>query len=460
MKKSLFAVAAATAFTGAAQAQSSVSVYGIIDAGYIAQSVKASGIAGTGGAGATNNVPSTVTNGAGFGSSAESTSRLGFRGNEDLGGGLRAFFTVEFGMTPTNVNNISGGTTGFNNRQSFVGLGQKGIGQVSIGTQYTPIHEAIGATDPGQQNNMPGNVIYNIDAAVNSQNTGLPASIGMQNGSTASLNNSLITATGGYGVGSNNYTNRAGNSIRFMTERFAGVQGKLFYTSAGSTTDAVFNQSGNTATQSGGINQFTGWGAGLDYSWKNLLVTANYQSFKQQTYACVMTTTNGQCTNGWLASGTSYGIGNATPQLNSVDNQTYLGATYDFGILKAYVGYINRSVESITMPGVKWARTAQQIGVRSFVSPKIETWGSIGNGSITNVYPISTTTQATQSVKANVMGYQLGANYWMSKRTNLYAIYGMNNTSNAAYPTNSSGSATNPVSNGVSAYALGVRHTF
>ncbi len=69
-------------------------------------------------------------------------------------------------------------------------------------------------------------------------------------------------------------------------------------------------------------------------------------------------------------------------------------------------------------------------------------------------------TQATQSVKANVMGYQLGAKYWMSKRTNLYAIYGMNNTSNAAYPTNSSGSATNPVSNGVSAYALGVRHTF
>jgi predicted porin len=34
MKKSLFAVAAATAFTGAAQAQSSVTVYGILDAGY------------------------------------------------------------------------------------------------------------------------------------------------------------------------------------------------------------------------------------------------------------------------------------------------------------------------------------------------------------------------------------------------------------------------------------------
>jgi len=460
MKKSLFAVAAATAFTGAAQAQSSVTVYGIIDAGYIAQTVRASGIAGTSGAGSTTVVPSTVTNGAGFGSSAESTSRLGFRGNEDLGGGLRAFFTVEMGMTPTNVNNVSGATTGFNNRQSFVGLGKKGLGQVSIGTQYTPIHEAIGATDPGQQNNMPGNVIYNIDAAVNSQNTGLPASIGMQNGATASLNNALITAVGGYGVGSNNYTNRAGNSIRFMTDRFAGVQGKVFYTTAGSTTDAVFNQMNNTATVTGGVNQFTGWGAGLDYTWQKLLVTGNYQSFKNQTTACVMTTTNGQCTTGWLASGTSFGLGNSSPSLNSVDNQMYFGATYDFGFMRAYAGYITRKASALYDQNVYWKRNAQQIGVRSFVTPTIETWASGGNGSITNSYSISTTNSNTQNVKANIQGYQLGANYWMSKRTNLYAIYGMNNTSNAAYPTTTSGTATNPVSNGVSAYALGLRHTF
>jgi predicted porin len=460
MKKSLFAVAAATAFTGAAQAQSSVTVYGIIDAGYIAQSVKANGIAGTSGAGSTTVVPSTITNGAGFGSSAESTSRLGFRGTEDLGGGLRAFFTVEMGMTPTNVNNVSGGTTGFNNRQSFVGLGKNGLGQVSIGTQYTPIHEAIAVTDPGQQNNMPGNVIYNIDAGVNSTNTGLPSSIGMQNSGTAALNNALLTQVGGYGVGSNNYTNRAGNSIRFMTDRFAGVQGKVFYTTAGSTTDAVFNQTGNTATATGGVNQFTGWGAGLDYTWQKLLVTGTYQSFKNQTTACIMTTTNGQCTTGWLSSGTSFGLGNSAASLNSVDNQMYLGATYDFGFMRAYAGYINRKASALYDQNVYWARTAQQIGVRSFVTPTIETWASGGNGSITNSYSISTTNANTQNVKANIQGYQLGANYWMSKRTNLYAIYGMNNTSNAAYPTTTSGTATNPVSNGVSAYALGLRHTF
>jgi len=41
MKKSLFAVAAATAFAGAAQAQSSVTVYGVLDMGYIGSNVRA-----------------------------------------------------------------------------------------------------------------------------------------------------------------------------------------------------------------------------------------------------------------------------------------------------------------------------------------------------------------------------------------------------------------------------------
>ena len=86
MKKSLFAVAAVTAFAGAAQAQSSVTVYGLLDYGYqSAQQRNATGTAGT-----------TVSNQntSGFSGSGESTSRIGFKGNEDLGGGASAFFTV------------------------------------------------------------------------------------------------------------------------------------------------------------------------------------------------------------------------------------------------------------------------------------------------------------------------------------------------------------------------------
>ena len=57
-----------------------------------------------------------------------------------------------------------------------------------------------------------------------------------------------------------------------------------------------------------------------------------------------------------------------------------------------------------------------------------------------------TTTRATQ----NFTGYQLGTNYLLSKRTNLYAIYGSTQVSNSSVA----------VSEGGSSYGVGVRHTF
>ena len=78
MKKSLIALAALATVATAAQAQSSVSVYGIIDSGYLRFKSDAD-------AGAIQQVTS----------GALSTSRLGFKGTEDLGGGLKANFTLE-----------------------------------------------------------------------------------------------------------------------------------------------------------------------------------------------------------------------------------------------------------------------------------------------------------------------------------------------------------------------------
>ena len=81
MKKSLLAVAALSAIAGAAQAQSSVTIYGVLDAGYINQKSD----------GTSTNARAQSTNSS-FGQSAEQTSRLGFKGTEDLGGGASAFF--------------------------------------------------------------------------------------------------------------------------------------------------------------------------------------------------------------------------------------------------------------------------------------------------------------------------------------------------------------------------------
>jgi len=119
MKKSLIALAALATVATAAQAQSSVSVYGILDL----------------------NVQSVRTEGTGdqtvAGENALSTSRLGFKGEEDLGGGLRAEFQLESKLTPqTGAAGAGTATTASStlfNREAWVGLNSKDFGAVRFG---------------------------------------------------------------------------------------------------------------------------------------------------------------------------------------------------------------------------------------------------------------------------------------------------------------------------------------
>jgi predicted porin len=455
MKKSLFAIAAATAFTGAAHAQSSVTVYGILDVGYASQTEKVAGTPGTTGATTASAYGATTTSTSGFSSSAQSTSRLGFRGNEDLGGGMSAFFTFETTLNPTGSNTL----TAWNNRQAFVGLGQKGMGNARIGTQYTPVHESAGATDAGQLNNLPGNVVYGIDQSVNGQNQ---SSAGQYPAGNPMLvyNTSGAAFIGGPSGASPGWTHRSNNMIRLESETLAGFKGKLFYVQGNSATNQTSTVTSGVTTNGGGVTNSTGWGAGLDYTWQKLLVTAAYQNFKQQTGALNVQNSTGDVTSGFMAvAGTSN-----TGGVNANDNQMYFGATYDFGILKAYAQYINRKVSATYNNNLYVQRTAQQIGVRSNVTKTIEAFASVGTGKVTNSYDVGTTgnSVSTQSVGAPFSGYQLGSNYWLSKRTNLYAIYGITQTGNAVYPSTANGSTTsiNANSSSISAYALGIRHTF
>ena len=95
------------------------------------------------------------------------------------------------------------------------------------------------------------------------------------------------------------------------------------------------------------------------------------------------------------------------------------------------------------------SRTGQQIGIRSFITPKVEAWASAGNGRVSaNANTTYTVTSTNPTV--NFTAYQLGSNYWLSKRTNLYAIFGSNHTS----------SSSTTLSEGATQYAVGVRHTF
>jgi GBP family porin len=64
-------------------------------------------------------------------------SRLGFRGTEDLGGGLSALFFMETGIG-ADVGTAQGGSRFFN-RGAYVGLSSKSLGTVTLGRQYVPI---------------------------------------------------------------------------------------------------------------------------------------------------------------------------------------------------------------------------------------------------------------------------------------------------------------------------------
>ena len=117
MKKSLLALAVLGAFAGAASAQTNVTVYGLVDAGIQRTDTDNSGARW------------------GLDSGLQSGNRLGFKGSEDLGGGLSAIFTLESGFNLDDGTQAQGGR--LFGRQAWVGL-NGGFGTVKFGRQYTP----------------------------------------------------------------------------------------------------------------------------------------------------------------------------------------------------------------------------------------------------------------------------------------------------------------------------------
>lgn len=136
MKLKGMAVAALFACTGSAFAQSTVTLYGVIDA-----SVEyANHVAPYSAAGFTPNpgAGSTVYR---MNSGGLSGSRWGLRGTEDLGSGLKSLFVLESGFSGDNgTMQQSGRLFG---RQAFVGLQHQTLGQITLGRQYTSLFAAM-----------------------------------------------------------------------------------------------------------------------------------------------------------------------------------------------------------------------------------------------------------------------------------------------------------------------------
>ncbi|MEB0136371.1 porin [Actimicrobium sp. CCC2.4] len=126
MKKSLLALAILGTIAGSAAAQSSVTVYGVVDMGISRD----------------DNGATTTT---ALNSGIQSGSRLGFKGVEDLGNGLKALFVLETGIN-ADTGGFAQSNTAFG-RQSYLGL-QGNFGTVKLGRQTTLLYNTLSAIDP------------------------------------------------------------------------------------------------------------------------------------------------------------------------------------------------------------------------------------------------------------------------------------------------------------------------
>ena len=192
MKKTMFAlVLGASAAT--ASAQSNVTVYGIVDMGLVRES---------GGAATTTKLTSGV----------EAGSRLGFKGAEDLGGGMSAIFLLENGFQ-SDTGALGQGGLLFG-RQAYVGLRTRS-GTVTLGRQYTPQYLAVAAVDP-----------FGSGTAGDTKN--------------------LMASTG-------NSASRMDNAIKYASPVWSGFSAELVYGAGEVAGDgAAGRQLGGSLTYSGG----------------------------------------------------------------------------------------------------------------------------------------------------------------------------------------------------------------
>ncbi len=241
MKKLLIATAALAMVAGTAQAQSSVTVYGIIDTGY-------NSLEYTNSANTKNERARIIAGDAGAGGEAAS-SRLGFRGTEDLGGGMKANFVVE--------SNIGGTSTVLGDRAFWAGLQDAKLGELRIGRQDTFGRTVWLGADQLAAANVVGNLAHsNAGTTIDSD----PAPIGSTAATFAN------TSTG-------SHTARL-VSANYLSPRMNGVQLSLGLMS-------------DTTEQTGAAKVDTGSGSqvGLNYAAGKLTAGIAYLEAKTTTQA-------------------------------------------------------------------------------------------------------------------------------------------------------------------------------
>jgi predicted porin len=377
MKKSLIALAALSAFATAAQAQSSVTVYGLLDAGYATSNIDH-------GAGVETNQKAVGGLHSANGTGTLSGSRLGFRGTEDLGGGLKANFVLETGInysngvaataTPANTDAALANAAMFANvRQGWAGL-SGGFGDVRIGTHNSLAKDASESIDPNAGVTLTG---------------------------ASSLYQAGLAVT------------RPANAITYLSPRMSGVQFQAQMDEGESTTSATVPKDNS------------GLSFALNYVAGKLTATAWTEERKKQAYvgtsgnrlvslsagSVVLPMDAGTADVFTTTTATSITAG--TPNVIDKVTQDGFGATYNFGIAKVAAMTTKLKFKDATAADNGEIKS-NLLGVEVPVNAKVMVRASVSTGEIKD--------NGTKTYDLD--GYQLVAMYSLSKRSHLYAAIG------------------------------------
>ena len=474
MKKSLLAIAAMTAFAGAAQAQSSVTVYGIldVDTGYVQRSnggdssfgttiaVPVGAVSTTNAGGGTAGQPGNNVHGAGFiGTGGESATQIGFKGTEDMGGGLKTNFQLETGFNATSgsISNGMGaqfnkdggsGATSLNgqlfNRQAWVGLSDAKVGALSVGRQYTGFMTVVNGYD-----------LVKAQAFSPIQYSG---NLGGGGGITDSI--------------------RQDSSIKYVSPVFANTTLIAMY-KAGNQMGSIGPQSSYNfaANYNGGKYHF-----GIAYMASN---DALLTSSSNNPLATTLTASNGNIVSGTAAT-TTAPVGTVTAYNTSavaiggdwsVTDKIKLGAGWQLFTYKAPAQNVTTGATGNLMSQYGYSisqaynyQGSNQANNLEWITANVKTSAatdvSVGFYNLNQAgytTGINGTTNTNTPIGAGAMQwYSLVGNYYFSKRTNLYAGYMLEKLRGTQQ------GASGPVSslttgnyyNTNSIVAMGMRHTF
>ena len=422
MKKSLIALAALAATS--AFAQSSVTLYGRAEAGVdIGYKDTTSTRVQT-----QNQVAGVITPGSetdrtttreakpGFrvqdgNAAGQGTSRIGFRGTEDLGGGLKANFVMEMGVridegcanTGIASTCTSGGSGGNNlfGRNAWVGL-SGGFGEVRLGRQ---VLGSFGVHASGLAAGASSG-LYEAGANIVQGGVRFSNAIQYRSPGFGGISGTIsLAAPEGSNSGVNPATGAPGNLVAdtFETKNKTGVDLSLAYANGPIYVGFGYNRTGNsnvTANNEAGINaaSVSGDTKITDYS-----ISASYNFGVAQPFFSYVN------------------------RKNNTSGNTVVAGVAGSGVLAALGGSANFGTGAA---GANAKSRQYTFGVKVPVGPAtlIAAYGNMkttGNGTVNDAVGAAT---SASDVEAKTRAFQIGAQYPLSKRTTLQANYGQNKT--------------------------------